>query len=257
MSFWRNLFGGYKSSAEPELDPIFEDIDECRGMFSFEQLQKARAQWLSDYEDPPRPETREFAKEVFNSPVDESKCIELLEAGANPNVRAGVVPTGLNLACEHGRLELVKAMLKHGAFPDQQGSYEDTSLCIALSEGHSDIAMMLIEAGANVNTTGNSRLTPLIIAASNGNNSFVKELIDRGADAEYRVPAQYRGMNAEETAEHRDHKSTANLIRKLKSQQEPAVRINHGAKYPDYGDEYHDEFFDARCHMVDVDLPRD
>jgi len=221
-------------------------------MFDPEQLKNARARWLEDIEDPPRPETQEFGKLIFADHVDESKCIELVKAGANPNVRAGYVPTALILACENGLTDLVKTMLECGAFPDQRGSYEHTALCNALSQSHSDIALMLVEAGANVNTTGNCRFTPLIVAAAEGNDAIVNVLMKRGADPEYRVPAQYQGMNAEETAKHRGHNATAELIKKLKSECQPEVTIDHGAKYPDYGDAYHDECFTVQCRLVDV-----
>lgn len=268
MSFWRKLFGGNVAETEAlESDAVsdavaqeveeamsrsFPHIEKWRGAFDSEQLTKVRAKWLGEVEDPPKPETRELSKLLFDGTVDESKCIKLIQAGANPNVQATYVPTGLILACEKGLSDLVKVMLEHGAFPDQRGSYEHTALCNALSDGHTEIAMMLIEAGANVNTTGNSRFTPLIVAASQGNEPIVIELMKRGADAEYRVPPQYGGMNAEETAKHKDYNSTAEIIRRLKSTHQPEVSINHGAKYPDHGDAYYDEFFAAQCRIVRV-----
>jgi hypothetical protein len=219
--------------------------------FDWEKLKKARAKWLEDVEYTPQPETREFAKLVFEDPGDK-KCIELIKAGANPNVKTRYDVTALILASENGLSDLVRAMLENGAFPDQRGSYQHTALSNALSENHSGIAIMLIEAGANVNTTGNCGFTPLMSAASTGNDVMVSLLMKRGADPEYRVPAQYGGLNAQEIADRRGHNATAKLIEELKSRYKPKVTMPHGMTYPGRDDAYYEECVEVQRALVKV-----
>lgn len=235
---------------EPLVEPAAE-LPATPVEFDREKLRQAQAKWLEDVEYTPRDVTREFGKLVFEDVLNE-KCIELIKAGANPNVKGPYVSTALIHACENGAADLVKVMLEHGAFPDQRGTYEHSALTNAIGEDHVDIAMMLIEAGANVNTTGNSRFTPLMAAASHGYDGLVRVLMERGADAEYRAPAQFRGMNAEEIAEHRGNLRTAELIRELKTKHRPAVRIQDGAGYPGREEAYYEELFEMQCAIVKV-----
>ena len=225
-------------------------------MFDMEQLAAARKKWLDwdwDNDAAAKINTRKLCKAILdNGYPDDDECIALLEKGANPNAQTVYVPTAFIAVCENGHTNLAKAMIEHGAFPDQRGSYEHTALTNAIGNHHEDIAIMLIEAGANPNTTGNSRFTPLIGAAAEGNDTLVRLLMERGADPEYRAPAQYRGMNAEETAEHRGHDTTAALIRELKKTCTPSVTLTHGAKYPDYDDAYYEEWHDAQLHVANM-----
>lgn len=224
-------------------------------MFDMAQLKTAREKWLDwEWEDDVEAKTNtgKLCEAIFDGGADDDECIELLEKGANPNAATMYVPTAFISVCENGHARLAKAMIEHGAFPDQRGSHEHTALTNAISNGHDDIATMLVEAGADVNTTGNCRFTALISAAAEGKDTLVRLLMEHGADPEYRAPAQYRGLNAEETAEHRGHETTAALIRELKSTCKPAVTLTQGAKYPDYDDAYYEEWHDAQLHVANM-----
>ncbi len=125
-------------------------------------------------------------------------------------------PTTLQRAVEHGRIEVVKALIQAGAQlrPWLLGCVpnENTALFLVeagievnsrLSEGstalitvtdtrHTDVIRFLIEAGADVNAQRDDGWTALIIASLSGSDSITKRLVDPESNKEtwVRVPTK-------------------------------------------------------------------
>ncbi len=102
----------------------------------------------------------------------------------------------LNLACEHGSIEIVELLLQHGArvLPDAEGLYPQH--LVARSGQTPQLLRLLKQYGADLDQI--DRLygwTPLVHAASEGNVPCLQELLSVGADPnivdEKDLPAMY------------------------------------------------------------------
>lgn len=102
----------------------------------------------------------------------------------------------LNLACEHGSVEIVELLLKHGAriLPDAEGLYPQH--LVARSGQTPQLLRLLKQYGADLDQLDKLYgWTPLVHAASEGNVPCLQELLSVGADAnivdEKDLPAMY------------------------------------------------------------------
>ncbi|KAI6092810.1 SPX domain-containing protein [Hypoxylon rubiginosum] len=102
----------------------------------------------------------------------------------------------LNLACEHGSLDIVKLLLQHGAriLPDAEGLYPQH--LVARSGQTPQLLRLLQEYGADLDQIDKLYgWTPLVHAASEGNVPCLEELLNVGADPnivdEKDFPAMY------------------------------------------------------------------
>lgn len=142
--------------------------------------------------------------EKFNS-LDKEKVIELLEAGANINVRNQYGVTPLQMAANDGQTELVALLTAYENCDVDAASEPEglTSLYIATQNGYTKIVKLLIEANADPdkgNKLGcsdkyisssegefevakeNCLTTPLQLAVHKNFTDIVKLLLDAGAD---------------------------------------------------------------------------
>jgi len=86
--------------------------------------------------------------------------------------------TGLMMACQNGKLNLVKTMLRVGANVNLQTPTGETALMFASLVGRADIAELLLDAHAHANlTTTTNGFTALMMAASRGHGPVVQTLI--------------------------------------------------------------------------------
>ncbi|KAK7753872.1 phosphate system positive regulatory protein pho81 [Diatrype stigma] len=102
----------------------------------------------------------------------------------------------LNLACEHGSVEIVELLLKHGAriLPDAEGLYPQH--LVARSGQTPQLLRLLKQYGADLDQLDKLYgWTPLVHAASEGNVPCLQELLSVGADPnivdEKDLPAMY------------------------------------------------------------------
>lgn len=102
----------------------------------------------------------------------------------------------LNLACEHGSLDIVRLLLQHGAqiLPDAEGLYPQH--LVARSGQTPQLLRLLQEYGADLDQVDKLYgWTPLVHAASEGNVPCLEELLNVGADPnivdEKDFPAMY------------------------------------------------------------------
>lgn len=101
-------------------------------------------------------------------------------ARINPASDKDYVP--LNLACQHGLVEVAEVLLKNGAhiLPDAEGLYPQHH--IARRRGSSSLLTALKTCGANLNEFDKlNAWTPLVHAASEGNVENLRTLLQNGS----------------------------------------------------------------------------
>jgi ankyrin repeat protein len=138
--------------------------------------------------------------------ADWDEVLALIDGGADVNETInlnGIKGISiLTLACEHGTVEVAKALVKAGADvnrlignPKRASGYNSPLTASLKNGGRMDIFAYLLEAGANPDPFGDreSGWTPLTIAAQNSNHKAVKMLIERGVDVNIATSA---GANA-------------------------------------------------------------
>ena len=113
---------------------------------------------------------------------DVAGAIELLEAGADPEVRLAHGKTALMAAAKIGALALARRLIEHGADVDARNDNGGTALMFAAIPGHSETMTLLIDHGADVNALGHFNWSALMVAASKGHGKSVRLLLERGAD---------------------------------------------------------------------------
>ncbi|RMG78487.1 MAG: ankyrin repeat domain-containing protein [Bacteroidetes bacterium] len=113
---------------------------------------------------------------------DRKKCKELINKGANVNVRDEFNRTPLHYAVLKGREDIVKILLKHGANPNVKDNNGSTPLHWAATKGYCEIMKLLLKNKANINERGINGDTPLHYAVDAGNYEAVEFLIKNKAD---------------------------------------------------------------------------
>jgi ankyrin repeat protein len=92
--------------------------------------------------------------------------------------------TPLFVACEHGRVDAARLLLKKGAAVDRAEKYGSTPLFAACVSGHVGAARLLLDNGADVHKASNKNRTPLHAASYEGHIDVVRLLLANGAAAD-------------------------------------------------------------------------
>lgn len=107
----------------------------------------------------------------------------LISKGAEVNPAGSINP--LYVAAAHGRIDTLRALIKHGANVDTTERISGMSpLMKAASHGYDLCVLELLNAGASVNLTDKNNGTALYYAADAGKKACVNLLLDHGADPE-------------------------------------------------------------------------
>lgn len=93
-----------------------------------------------------------------------------------------VQTSALVLACDRGNFEIVDELLNLGADPNLKNMWGDTPLVTALLRRHSEIAQDLLSHGALVNEPDSTGATPLIEACARSQGVTVATLLKVGAN---------------------------------------------------------------------------
>jgi ankyrin repeat protein len=111
---------------------------------------------------------------------------EVVEKGADINLKDSLGFTALHYACRDGKTEIVSYLLEQKADPNVRSySVEISPLYFAIREGdqYPEIVSLLLKHGADVNIRSRDGNTPLHLAAySDEMIEIVKILLDSGAD---------------------------------------------------------------------------
>lgn len=137
---------------------------------------------------------------------------EFISKGADVNTPyeyQGVTP--LIIATMKGYQDIVVELLNAGADPDIADDPGQTALMYASFDGYADIARILLMKGANPNATNKTGWTALHGASFNGHKKIVELLIRNGADITHK---DKYGMTAAMEARKTDHIEIAHLLEK-------------------------------------------
>jgi ankyrin repeat protein len=107
---------------------------------------------------------------------------ELLEAGADVNLRGSRTETPLMVASYLGDARIVALLLQHGAQVNAQNQTGISPLIACAAAGHVDVAQTLLDHGADINLTNCDGCSALLSAASEDQIEMMRLLLSRGAD---------------------------------------------------------------------------
>ena len=168
---------------------------------------------------------------------------ELLQKGANPNVRSPNQQTPLIIAARESSWRAFDALLASNKIDvNQANAYNETPLMYtallgdlprsekllakgakvnqpgwsalhyAAIKGHAKIVSLLLSKGAQVNEPSPDGDTPLILAVRSGDVPTVQALINAGADP---LLSNFKAQNAIETAKTEGRSSLAQALQKV------------------------------------------
>lgn len=106
---------------------------------------------------------------------------QLVRGKAYINTTALGGMTALHVAAEKGHSAVVSFLLKGKAFIDQRTNKKQTALYLASLHGQTDVMKILVVARASVDIATEQGFTPLMEAAEKGNDEGVRLLLGAGA----------------------------------------------------------------------------
>jgi len=102
----------------------------------------------------------------------------LIERGVDLNIQGYDGYTALTFAALNGYpVQLVVNLLNNGADPDLKTNYGDTPLILASIRGHTEIVDNLIKGGADLNAQNNDGQTALMSAANYKNKGIMLDIV--------------------------------------------------------------------------------
>lgn len=117
--------------------------------------------------------------EVLVNRNDTVSLKKKLDAGLNVDTTLKEDKTLLSIACENGKLPMVRFLLNQGANIEHEASFDAKPIYYAAKGNHFDIVKYLVDRGASTNL-GFFNLSPVEEAAGNGNLEMVKFLVEKG-----------------------------------------------------------------------------
>lgn len=118
----------------------------------------------------------------------------LLNQGANWRVSTSDGFNALTAAAAKGHREVVRLLLNRGVPADLKAPKGSTALMWACRNGRLDIAELLISAGADPNVKDHDSMTALTCAAWNGDLELVQFLVNHGANI--LPPQRHKGRSS-------------------------------------------------------------
>ena len=94
---------------------------------------------------------------------------DLLDCGADPNIKTTSDYTALHISVEKNILESVKILLEFKADPEIKNFLDETPLYLAAKNNYVDVAHLLIKKGADMKSE-----EPLLVACKYGNYDMVR-----------------------------------------------------------------------------------
>lgn len=123
--------------------------------------------------------------------------------------------TLLHMACEKGKIDIVKILLAEGAKIHIKSSYDkQTEIHIASERGYHDIVELLLQNGSNVDDRCHKERTPLMYASEKGCINTVKVLLKYNANLEHKGKYLNDTFTALAIACINNHREVAELLLK-------------------------------------------
>jgi ankyrin repeat protein len=109
---------------------------------------------------------------------DKNRIQNLLDRGANPNLRDDEQDTALHLAAQRGDIDIVRMLLAKEADVNAKNKLGGTPLMWAGVYGHEEVARALLEKGADAKLKDADGLTAAAWAAKNNREAMAQLLLD-------------------------------------------------------------------------------
>ena len=121
---------------------------------------------------------REIDKEFLNAceEGDLERVKQLLERGADVNVRDKDGETALMIVSWYGKKEIAELLIKNGIDINAKDNLGRTALMYASWYGHNEVVKLLLENGADVNAQDEDDITALMYAFKNGDKEIIELL---------------------------------------------------------------------------------
>lgn len=126
---------------------------------------------------------RELWEAILTAPAEIDDIEDLMEDGADVNVKDHQGDTPLHYAADKGYTDIALLLLDNGADVNAVNDWGIAPLFRAAVAGHVEIAGMLVGKGADVNAATQSGDTPLDGATANGRMEVATMLLNNGAQA--------------------------------------------------------------------------
>jgi ankyrin repeat protein len=111
-------------------------------------------------------ELRELLCVEMRQPVDTSRALALIAAGADTGFDADHCNSPLLLAAYLDNVPVMEALLDKGAPVDGADRFGWSPLMIAANNGHTAAAQLLVDRGADIHAAGNKGETPYNLATA-------------------------------------------------------------------------------------------
>ena len=134
---------------------------------------------------------------------------ELLDMGADPNIKDSNGWSALHYACDLGDLQSVKILVETKAIIDTYSNNQRIPLHLASYNNYPNIVKYLLENKSNPNYKDELGCTPMHLAAKQGNTECIKFLLDFDGDL-YSV--DFRGWNILHYAAFHGNKDTVYFL---------------------------------------------
>ena len=134
---------------------------------------------------------------------------ELLDMGADPNIKDSNGWSALHYACDLGDLQSVKILVETKAIIDTYSNNQRIPLHLASYNNYPNIVKYLLENKSNPNYKDELGCTPMHLAAKQGNTECIKFLLDYDGDL-YSV--DFRGWNILHYAAFHGNKETVYFL---------------------------------------------
>jgi len=194
---------GYLAQVQALIDQKWkenpEEMKRVMAEIKAKEKQKAKAKTQKRVSFDPQL-TQELIEELNKKESDISKLQDLVERGADVNVKVMNKWTLLHEACLRNDLKLVKLLLDRGANVKAKNKWGWTPLHLACERKGLKLPKLLLDRGADVRAKTGDGSTPLHFASYSNALELAKLLIEEGADAsatcfingyEYKTPFDY------------------------------------------------------------------
>ncbi len=121
-----------------------------------------------------------------------AKVKDLLEKGADVEVKDEKGWTPLMWACAKGHADVARLMIENGADIEAKSEDGSTALMFACWKGHADVARLMIEKGADVKAKGVKGVTALMWACVNGHADVARLMIEKGPMSRQKINGAIR-----------------------------------------------------------------
>lgn len=195
-------------------------VDAREQRFGYTPLHMACSQGYKPVIAAVEPKMVEEVEEAFPEGSARDLARRLMDAGADPNARAGFSRTPLHMAAVAGQSEVVETLLTSGAECMVRDDMEFTPLHYAAFGGDGRVAELLLEAGADPTAPAEMDYNPLHTAAEKGTLEVARVILDAGLDPN--APTR-QGRTALALAKQHGHHNLEDIIR------------NHGGKKEVHG----------------------